>query len=446
MNKSYLLITTLSLLLWSGCAQKSVQSEPVEQNLSKKIVDLEFFPQLTRAYARNIQNHTQLLRSQKAYDKKYFEPWSYIEPPFQVRSVKWPFRSYTADKSYGENLRKLPQSWFDSMLKKSNFGAYGTLNKKAMTLHYTDVRNFPTHKPVLKDPSVAGEGYPFDYMQNSGVHANEPLYVSHLSSDGEWAYIFTSYVTGWVRLRDIVYVNSTVVKKYMKARFIAISDEHYSIKDLKGNFVFKSRVGMRLPIVSIEKEYFVALGLTDGKNHTPTYTKVKIPLQVAQIETLRLTSNNLVHISDLMLMSNYGWGGLYEERDCSSTLRDLYAPFGIWLPRNSSQQAKIGKVISLKDLSLEEKREKIKNEAVPFETLLYKKGHILLYLGVYQGKIAVLHNAWGIRTLDDGKEGRYILGRTIISSLELGKELKDYDQESGLLAKISSMNIVTQER
>ena len=138
-------------------------------------------------------------------------------------------------------------------------------------------------------------------------------------------------------------------------------------------------------------------------------------------------------------------GGLYEERDCSSTLRDFYAPFGIWLPRNSSQQAKIGKIISLESLSLQQKREKIKKEAVPFETLLYKKGHILLYLGVYKGKITVLHNAWGIRTLDKGKEGRRVLGKTIISSLELGKELKDYDEESGLLAKISSMNIVTQE-
>jgi len=444
MNKHYLLLSMLSLLLWSGCAQKSVQ-DPIEHNVTKKIVDLEFFPQLTQAYAGNIQNHTQLLKSQEGYEEKYFKPWTYTEPPFKVRSIKWPFRSYTADKSYGENLKKLPQSWFDLMLKRSNFDAYGTLNKKAMSLHYTDVRNFPTHKPVLKDPTVAGEGYPFDYMQNSGIHANEPLYVSHLSSDGEWAYIFTSYITGWVRLRDIVYVNSAIAQKYMKAKFIALNDEYYPIKDLKGDFVFKSRVGMRLPLISIEKDSFIALSLTDGKNHTPTYTKVVVPRQVAQVETMRLTANNLVHISDLMLMSNYGWGGLYEERDCSSTLRDLYAPFGIWLPRNSSQQAKVGKVISLKDLTPKEKIEKIKSEAIPFETLLHKKGHILLYLGVYQGKIAVLHNAWGIRTLDNGKEGRYILGRTIISSLELGKELKDYDEESGLLAKISSMNIVTQE-
>ena len=444
MNKHYLLLSALSLLLWSGCSHKSTQ-EPQHLNASKEIVDLEFFPQLTRTYASNIQEHKELLKSQEGYDAKYFEAWSYKKPPFKVRSIMWPFRSYTADKSYGENLKKLPQAWFNEMLKKSNFEAYGSLNKRAMTLHYTDVRNFPTHKPVLKDPTVAGEGYPFDYMQNSGVHANEPLFVSHLSGDGEWAYIFTTYITGWVRLRDIVYINDSVADKYKKAKFISMIDEQYPIKDTQNNFVFKSRVGMRLPLISIEKEHYIALSITDGKDHTPTYTKVIIPLHVAQAETLKLTKDNLVHISDLMLMSKYGWGGLYEERDCSSTLRDLYAPFGIWLPRNSSQQAKIGKVISLKDLTLEQKREKIIKEAVPFETLLYKRGHILLYLGLYKGKIAVLHNAWGIRTVNNGKEGRRILGKTIISSLALGKELKDYDEDKGLLSKISSMNIVTQE-
>lgn len=443
MNKHFLVLLSLSLLLWSGCSQSHVQKPQELKN--KKVVDLEFYPQFTQAYADNIHEHKQLLKSQEGYEKKYFEPWVYAKPPFEVRSIMWPFRSYTADKSYGENLKKLPQSWFDEMLEKSNFKAYGSLNKKAMTLHYTDVRNFPTHKPVLKDPSIAGEGYPFDYMQNSGIHANEPLFVSHLSRDGEWAYIFTSYITGWVRLRDIVYVSESISNKYMQARFLSITDEQYPIKDLQGNFVFKSRVGMRLPLVSIEKEYFIALALKEGKNHRPTYVKVRIPFQVGQEGIISLTPNNLVHISDLMLMSKYGWGGLYEERDCSSMLRDLYAPFGIWLPRNSSQQAKIGKVISFEGLNLEQKREKIKKEGIAFETLLYKKGHILLYLGLYKGKIAVLHNAWGIRTLDNGKEGRKILGKTIISSLELGKELKDYDKDSGLLAKIKSMNIITQE-
>ena len=43
----------------------------------------------------------------------------------------------------------------------------------------------------------------------------------------------------------------------------------------------------------------------------------------------------------------YGYGGLYDNRDCSAMTRDLFAPFGLYLPRNSSEQARGGKVVPL---------------------------------------------------------------------------------------------------
>lgn len=115
---------------------------------------------------------------------------------------------------------------------------------------------------------------------------------------------------------------------------------------------------MRLPLIHKEKDYYLALAITSGKNRSATYTKMKIPFHICKNSKMKLNSQNLTRVVDLILHSKYGWGGLYQERDCSSMIRDLYAPFGIWLPRNSFQQAKIGKVISLKTLSSEQKREK----------------------------------------------------------------------------------------
>lgn len=125
-------------------------------------------------------------------------------------------------------------------------------------------------------------------------------------------------------------------------------------------------------------------------------------------------------------------------------LRDLYAPFGIWLPRNSSEQAKTGRVISLEHLTPEQKKEVIIEEGVPFETLLHKPGHILLYLGVYKGEIAVLHNAWGVKTIRYGVEGRKIIGKTVITSLHMGEEVAGYNKQKDLLSQIKSINILTQ--
>ncbi len=435
----YFIASVLLALSLGGCAQK-----PSAQEAGFVLKDLQTFPQSAQAYTDNICPHTQPLPIQETYNNKYFEPWYYTQPPFSIEAILWPYASYTYEKSYGIDLQLIPPEWFAKMYYKGNYARYGMLNKKAISLSYLNLRSFPTQKPLYRDPSRAGEGFPFDYLQNSGVHANEPLFVSHLSEEGDWAYVFTSYATGWVPLRKISFVSDKVTESWQNARQVEILDEFYPVKDLQGRFVFYGRVGMRLPIVSIETEHYVALAITPGRNHSAIYTQVKIPFEVGHEGQLLLNSSNFEKTVDLMLRSNYGWGGLFQERDCSSMLRDLYAPFGLWLPRNSSEQAKIGKVISLEHLTLEQKRVTIIKEGIPFETLLYKQGHILLYLGVYKGEIAVLHNAWGVKTLQNGVEGRKIVGKTVITSLNMGEEVEGYDKEKGLLSQIKSINIITQ--
>jgi len=446
MRQLYFVGVMLMLLGLEGCVKNPSDKPLVVEDKGQEtpVHDLEVFPQDITPYLVNLHERTQIFVQNEAYDKRYFEPWNYAKPPLDKSSIMWPFSSYTYGKSFGENLRLLNEQWFLDMKDEGNYEAYGTLNAKAISLSYVDLRNFPTSKPVFKNPKQAGEGFPFDYMQNSGVHANEPLFVSHLSKNGKWVYVFTAYATGWVDKSKIAFLKDSVVKRWQEARQIEIIDEYYAIKDLEGNFVFRSRVGMRLALVSIEKDYYIALAITAGKNNTATYKQVKVPFEIAKEGKLILNTQNVEHITRLIMQSHYGWGGLYEERDCSSTLRDFYAPFGIWLPRNSSQQSKVGKVISLKDLSIEEKKTAIITQAVPFETLLYKQGHILLYLGVYKGQIAVLHNVWGIKTIHNGVEGRRVIGKTIISSLELGKESEGFNPEKAILARLSSMNILTQ--
>ena len=86
-------------------------------------------------------------------------------------------------------------------------------------------------------------------------------------------------------------------------------------------------------------------------------------------------------------------------------LMDIYSSFGILLPRNSSKQGAVGKVIDLSKLDDASKIEMIKEKAIPFETFLYKQGHIVLYVGIYNNKIIVFHNKWGIKTKECAKEG-----------------------------------------
>ncbi len=63
----------------------------------------------------------------------------------------------------------------------------------------------------------------------------------------------------------------------------------------------------------------------------------------------------------------------------------------------------------------------------------------MLYLGVFNDEVLAIHDIWGLRTLQDGKEGREILGRIIITPLDIGKDIKTISQDSLLIKRISGM-------
>jgi len=140
-----------------------------------------------------------------------------------------------------------------------------------------------------------------------------------------------------------------------------------------------------------------------------------------------------------LLGQPYGWGGLFGWRDCSATLRDLMAPFGLWLPRNSGDQAQAGaRFIELAELSPAEKEERIQALGVPWLSLLWLPGHIMLYVGAPQGQALVLHSAWGLKTWRPFiGEGRALIARTVITSLEPGKELAD--RQGSLLERVEGL-------
>jgi hypothetical protein len=55
----------------------------------------------------------------------------------------------------------------------------------------------------------------------------------------------------------------------------------------------------------------------------------------------------------------------------------------------------------------------------------------MLYLGVYDGEPVVMHNVWGVRVnAPGGKAGREVIGKTVVSSLWAGEEIKNRPKSS----------------
>jgi len=169
-----------------------------------------------------------------------------------------------------------------------------------------------------------------------------------------------------------------------------------------------------------------------------------LPLDKAAVKPLPLTRRNIANAANRLLGEPYGWGGMYQNRDCSGMIKDLFAPFGIWLPRHSADQAKSGMAsLDIAGLSDEEKEAVILEKGVPYLTLLWPKGHIMLYIGRQGSHPVVFSNMWGIRTRSlFRKEGRRIVGKAVITTLKPGRELRNADGDATHLSRIEKMTIL----
>jgi hypothetical protein len=404
-----------------------------------KVNDIERFVQGMEPYVKlNGRDREKLLEIQTTFEGRYFSPWSYSATPQKAQEVMWPLRAYRG--GYGNNLKPVAPVWFEEIKNSSNFEMYGSINQKAITLKWMDIRALPTDKPLYKNPTLPGEGYPFDLLQNSSVNYNEPIFLSHMSKDGAWSYIFTNNASGWVPSDGVTLINDATALSIQKSEKVFVIEDNVALYDNNSRFIAYSRVGMVLPLEREEGEYYYVKGV-DQNNSIKI---LSLPKQSAHIGVSRLNKNDMITVGTQLLKNTYGWGGMYGERDCSSMIRDYMTPFGIWLPRNSAAQARQGEVLSFSGLSNDEKLMLIKEKGVPFETIIYLKGHVLLYLGSYQESVMVMHNIWGIRTIDkQGNKGRHVIGKAIISTLDLGSELEEFDPSMKLLSRAESMNIFT---
>jgi SH3 domain (SH3b1 type)/NLPC_P60 stabilising domain, N term/SH3 domain of SH3b2 type len=437
-------IIFISIIL-NACSysHKEFQVEKVEERVVKEeILDLKNIPQFPSFYSKGIDKKNV---ANQDFLQHYFRVWNLDKTSISLKDAMWSYETFRYGDTYGENLQLLSKAFFDEVLQNSNFSKYATLNKRALSLNLLNMRAFPTDKPLLRDPTKAGEGFPFDYMQNSTVAANKPLFVSHYSQDREWVFVESSFAFGWVKANEIVFIEKQYTDLWQKAEQVFLTKEGLPIYSEDGKFLFKSRIGMMLALIAEDEKSYTVLTVIDDENSQAIYLRSKILKEDAYKGVLPFNTENINKLILQLSKTNYGWGGMYGQRDCSSTLRDFYIPFGLWLPRNSFMQAQQGKKISLEGLGDKKKIELIKKFAVPFETLLYKQGHIVLYVGLFNDDIVVFQNVWGVKTFINGDEGRYVVGKSIFSTLELGKNLREYDENGSLLRNLQSLSFPAKE-
>lgn len=402
------------------------------------VADLERMPQDLNAYLPADGGDVPLLtpdRQQLVAERgrrRFLAPW---DPCWRKRPVEELFHALMRMEErhlFGGNRRPIPAVQRARLAELCDRDAFPlpAFDYPAVTLAAGDLRGMPTRRPAFLDFSRPGEGFPFDYWQYAAIPANTPVRVRHRSRDGNWLLVETAAVYGWLPAAQVAPVDDNIIRQFAAAPWLAVIRDHVALTAQGGQVLATASLGSLWPSAGGD-EVWLAFRRQDGQ---AGLRPVTMPDASAAPFPLALTPRNLAALGNRLLGQPYGWGGVFGDRDCSATLQDLFRPFGIYLPRNSAWQARSGRMIPLAELAVGEREAAIRRLGVPWLTLVWMKGHIMLYVGAWQGKVAVLHTLWGLKTRSwAGRVGRRLIGRTIVSGLRIGCELDDLARPEGEL-------------
>lgn len=135
-------------------------------------------------------------------------------------ALNWQFRFVQKRDIYGFNKRLIPKKRALSWIENSNFKALNSLKLKGITTKHSNLKAFPTSTDIYRNPNKSTEYYPFDYNQNSEIHPNTPLYISHYSLDKKWAFVHAGHTFGWLKLSDFALVDSNFIKQFKSVNYV----------------------------------------------------------------------------------------------------------------------------------------------------------------------------------------------------------------------------------
>lgn len=423
-----ILITFFTFVLFVGCATKDVTL-----NIDNKINDLSLSQRAVMYISDNkeIVNKDFSLKLKEEYLEKYFSVWNSNFTPSNKESMFW---GLSSKKGFGESKRLYNDGFLDELRFNANVDSYPSRNDYAIMIKTANVRVVPTDKPRFSNR----DGYPFDRWQNSLIFAFTPIRIVHQDITKEWVLIQSSFVSGWVKFDDVAKISKKDMQSLMNTKYFVVPTRDRIPLFYKDKFIVQARIGMLFQ--KINNKIYGYYRNADG-------LAIKIPLSydknLFSNFPLPFTQGNIANIADSLNLENYGWGGMYGNRDCSAFIRDVLMNVGIFLPRNSLAQVNAGKSSPYSNYMAlpndnDEKLALIKKFALPFRTIFWLKGHIMLYIGEHNNQPMVMHDVWAVKS----SKGLNILGGISITTLIPGNEQNGINPPLSLLDRIEAMNII----
>lgn len=473
------LIAYLFILSSLICASYSKAAEQPNQFLS--LFPIENYPQKLSQWLKPADpaynKHLLTPKQQKAHNAKFFHhyfgeasPWhsAYVQKVLKTPNLydiyyPQPRKLYqvitdTLDAysnqgkpdekiGYGANTRPYTEQWFNNLKNNLNLAQFRKPqrydpSKRAIATDNLQGRNLPTEEVWFYNPQKVGEGYPFDMLQTSNIWTGTPLYILGETADQAWVLVRSPRFVAWVKSTGIARVNEAFIRKWKAAarnNLVAITQTQVPVIDTEHKiFRFSAYIGMVFPgfqdAKSSNMQLLIPVRNAQGQasiHHT------RLSKKEATLIPLAPTIRHFWQLMTHLIGRPYGWGGMYFYSDCASELRNLFVPFGIWIPIHSLNQVDprqlLGTKVDLSTSDIATRLDQLSQQGRPFMTIIHINGHVMLYLGTYPDprnpsvKIPLTYqNLWALRpTAGFEPDRRSIVGQSLLFPL-----LKQYPEDS----------------
>lgn len=264
-------------------------------------------------------------------------------------------------------------------------------------------------------------------LQTSSILMNEPVMILHTSTDREWYFILCSYTMGWIPAESVAICESKEQWQEIRTceEFLLVTGDKEILEVDNGSEKASELVlymGTKCELVKYE-DYDV----TDAERLPYECYIIKIPTRNdagklcyeyafvpasrdVHVGYLQYTAVNILEQLFKVNGDRYGWGGMYNARDCSQYALEVYRCFGLYIGRNSATQAAMPTTTyDLVGMSNQE-RLAVFEQLAP-GALVYFPGHIMLYLGEDNGEHYVI-SALGSFVPASSETGEIVSGHT----------------------------------
>lgn len=347
----------------------------------------------------------------------------------ELRELILNISSPASTPRYDSEGKQATEVYYNKLKENLNLNALQEVNKVkyGITVKRTIMKTYPTYDVLFKE----GDNYEFDRLMETAVYPLEPLVILSYSKDNKWIFAQMYNYLAWIPAEDVAITTKEELFDYINTKdFIVTTGKRvFTVNNPLNSQIseLKFDMGVRIPLATQDEigddiygqnptgNYVVKLPTRDKNGMMSLKLALMSKSEDVNVGYIYYTKRNILNQAFKLLGERYGWGGMFNGRDCSAFIMDIYRTMGFKLPRNTGEQAEIAMANDYnmpKEMKLDERQRLF--DGMNTGAALYMPGHAMLYLGKYNGEHYMIHDFSGFYNKDENGKYKYYRSRQIM--------------------------------